>query len=131
MRVSPRHCILLVVALVLASPLASLAADATAANSHEPLVADTENAACDVLKRVVATQRDLPQNTNQHDWYCDFSNTQNAYLRIVGLHARKCDAASCLLGWFAVMRRSSVVLRWDLANDRIVPLDEDAHPNAQ
>lgn len=93
---------------------------------YVPLVADTEDATCEVLKKTVVSQRHLPDDTpTQYKWFCDFSVTQNEYMRIVALRAGRCEAyASCLMGWFAVMRRSTVVLQWDVGNDRIVPLDK-------
>jgi hypothetical protein len=89
-----------------------------------PRVPDTDEAACTILKKVVVKQRHLPPNTpTEYQWYCDVTTTKNEYMRIIGLRAGKCDAASCLMGWFAVMRRSAVVLQYDVGNDRVVPLD--------
>jgi hypothetical protein len=90
-----------------------------------PLVPDTEEATCEILKATVVKQHHLPADTPQNwNWYCDFSTEEYPYLRLVALRAKECDAFSCLMGWFAVMRRSTVVLEWDLAEDRLVPLSE-------
>ena len=92
--------------------------------SNPPVVEDTESAACEVLKRAVVKQRHLPRDTpTKWRWFCDFSVDSNDYVRIVALRAGRCEAYSCLMGWFAVMRRSSVVLGYDVGEDRIVPLD--------
>ena len=89
-----------------------------------PLIADTEDAACNVLKEAVAKQLHLSANTPlERHWFCDFAR-DNQYFRIVALRVGDCDAPSCLLGWYAVMRRSPAVLEWDVAEERLVPLAE-------
>ena len=92
--------------------------------SNPPVIEDTESAACEVLKQAVVKQRHLPADApTKWRWFCDFSDASDDHVRIVALRAGRCDAYSCLMGWFAVMRRSSVVLGYDGAEDRIVPLD--------
>jgi hypothetical protein len=111
-------------ALVLFVSAGCFSADQPTPGWAAPLVADTEQAACEVLKAAVVRQRHLPADTpSVWKWYCDFSTIEDKYLRIVALRAGRCDAFSCLMGWFAVMRRSTVVLGWDLNQDRVVPLD--------
>jgi len=88
------------------------------------VVVDSEDAACEVLKAAVVRQQHLSADTpKKWQWFCDFTVTKNDYLRIIGLRAGRCNAASCLIGWYAVMRRSTVVLEYDVAEDRVVPLD--------
>lgn len=95
------------------------------AGRQSPLIEDTEEAACGVLKRTIVRQRNLPTETpTKWEWYCEFSSIENALVRIVALRAGHCDAASCLMGWFAVMRRSSVVLEYDVGEERIVAMPE-------
>jgi hypothetical protein len=97
----------------------------TQSSIASPVIEDTEEAACNVLKITVVRQSRLPPDTpDSYEWYCDFSTASHEYLRIVALRAGHCEAASCLLGWFAVMRGSEVVLQWDVGNGRIVALDE-------
>ena len=98
------------------------------AGAEEFDIPDTEDAACQVLKAHVAHISDM---VSPHpDWYCDFSNIENEYLRIVALRGVRRDVPpeergmySNLMGWYAVMRRSNAVLLWDVGEDRIVPLD--------
>ena len=119
-----RHA-LLPIGLVLSMATTRVGATETKSHVDDPLIADTESATCEVLKSAIVAQRKLPLDTpDKYQWFCDFAApSDNQYLRIVALRAGRCDAASCLMGWFAVMRQSSVVLQWDVGNNRIVPLD--------
>jgi hypothetical protein len=89
-----------------------------------PLIEDSEAAACDVVKMTIAELR-LSTKKPDPEWYCDFAEEDNEYLRIVALRSHgseKAGAYSNLIGWFAVARQSQVVLEWDLGNDRLVAL---------
>ena len=48
------------------------------------VVADSESAACDILKRHVA-ELYLENKRPDRYWFCDFSTIRNDYVRIVGL----------------------------------------------
>lgn len=98
----------------------------TPAVQGEPVVEDSESAACDVLKSRIA---ELYMDTKKVDpyWFCEGTVTENEYIRILALRSnfpRMEEGAiySNLLGWFAVARRSSLVLEWDVGEDRLVPM---------
>jgi hypothetical protein len=89
-----------------------------------PIMEDTEAVACQILKSAVVRQHHLPADTPlKWKWYCEFSTSSNDLVRVVALRAGRCDAYSCLMGWFAVMRRSSLVLQYDVGENRIVEMD--------
>ena len=94
--------------------------------SSDAIVEDSEKAACEVLKTRSA---ELYMETKKPDryWFCDFTTQKSNYVRVVGLRssAPRNDGAtvySNLLGWFAVARRSHVVMQWDLNEDRLIPI---------
>ncbi len=92
---------------------------------EDALILDTEEASCEVLKAAVVKQWHLPADTpKKWQWYCEADTIKHDYMRIMALRAGKCEAYSCLLGWFAVMRQSTVVLQFDVGNLRVVPLDD-------
>ncbi len=105
--------------ITLSCACAVLAADAV------PLVKDTPEAACDVLKKHMAAVMALPDNEPDKHWFCDFSSEHNEYLYIIGLRYDPGEAGGSvpLVGWFAVARRSTLVIQYDVAEQRLVPID--------
>ena len=88
-----------------------------------PIIEDTPKAACIVLKRAVATLYGLPESgPPELGWFCDVTSEKNDYVYIIALRSNRPPPYSNLMGWFAVMRRSDVVLGFDVAESRIVPL---------
>jgi hypothetical protein len=106
------------VALPLALSSARAAADDT------PLVEDTPEAACNVLKQRMAELMALPHNRPNPRWFCDASTEKNEYLYIIGLRydAPEPSKTAPLIGWFAVARRSTLVVEYDVAELRLVPI---------
>src|SRR5215471_19249264 len=91
----------------------------------DPVVKDSESAACDIVKNHVA-ERELKTKKPDRYWFCDFSTTANEYFRIAALRssAPRADGATIysnmVSGWYAVARRGHVMLLWDLNEDRLV-----------
>jgi hypothetical protein len=91
-----------------------------------PLIDDTPEAACDVLKQRIA-ELSLPDGKPDRYWFCDFTTIEDPYVRIVALRSSqpRTDGAtiySNLIGWFAVARRSTLVLEWDVGEERLIPI---------
>lgn len=101
-----------------------LVASSALANSDVPLIDDTPAAACEVLKRHMAVVMDLPHHQPDQHWFCDHSTEQNEYLYIIGLRYNPSGPSPTvpLIGWFAVARKSSVVLQLDVAEGRLTPI---------
>lgn len=91
---------------------------------ENPLVQDSPEAACDTLRNRVALIQGLPTDNLDARWYCETSNISNDYLYIIALHAidHLNYVHSNLVGWFAVARRSTLVMEYDVAQDRLVPI---------
>ena len=92
--------------------------------NEPPLVDDTPETACSVLKRHMAALMHVSPAAVSTDWWCDVSNVRDNYLYIIQLRSKPREALGTapLIGTFAVARRSSVVLQYDVANDRLVPI---------
>ena len=96
----------------------------TAQAATTPLVEDTPDAACEILKARVAELL-IANARPDHTWYCE-KGAEQKYLYILALRTSRApdadEAATNLIGWYAVARRSNVVLQWDVATDRLVAL---------
>jgi len=104
-------------------PLAPFAPGITSPTGF-PVTDDTETAACDVLKRRVAELKSALGKPESY-WYCDFSRKSDEYLYIVALRSRaSMSDRSQLVEWFAVAKRSEVVLGVNLAESRLIPLND-------
>jgi len=94
------------------------------ATYDEPIVEESQEAACEVLRAriggVLATNgRPDPA------WTCEFSSKTNMYLHIVALRSASPTGqptAGKLVGTFAVAKRSSVVLEFEEAGNRLIAL---------
>ncbi len=97
-----------------------------------PLVEDTPQAACDVLQHRMAVVMALPHNEPDKRWFCDFTNIENQYLYIIGLRYAPSEPAGSvpLIGWFAVARRSTLVVQLDIAEDRLIPISRSYYSAA-
>ena len=137
-----RSSSLMIIGILLAGYLPLQAVQQIPLLSSDAIVEDSEKAACEVLKTRFA---ELYMENKKPDryWFCDFTTQKSNYVRIIGLRssAPRNDGAtiySNLMGWFAVARRSHVVLQWDLNEDRLIPIDgsysdrivEDSDPAA-
>jgi hypothetical protein len=89
-----------------------------------PLVEDTPEAACEVLQHRMAVVMALPHNEPDKHWFCDFTTEHNDYLYIIGLRSEPSGPGGSvpLIGWFAVARRSTLVVQVDVAEGRLVPI---------
>jgi hypothetical protein len=93
------------------------------AGAKTPLVDDTHDAACGVLKKHIIALRKLDEQLVMSKWFCDFSIPEDTHMYVVALHSDRPAPYSSLIGWYAVMRRSDVVLGYDVAEDRVVSLE--------
>jgi hypothetical protein len=93
--------------------------------SDVPVVEDSEQAACDVLKTQLAGVLGVNGRPDP-TWMCEFSSQMNEYLYLIALRSvssRSAPLASAkLVGKFAVGKRSNVVLALDEARNRLVAL---------
>ena len=89
-----------------------------------PLVEDTPQAACEVLQHRMAVVMALRHNEPDKHWFCDFTTIDNPYLYIIGLRYAPSEPGGSvpLIGWFAVARRSTLVVEVDIAEDRLIPI---------
>ncbi len=89
-----------------------------------PLIEDTPEAACEVLQHRMAVVMALPHNEPDKHWFCDFTTEHNDYLYIIGLRSEPSGPGGSvpLIGWFAVARRSTLVVQVDFAEGRLVPI---------
>lgn len=94
-----------------------------------PIIEDTPAAACEILKNHMAKIMQLPGAKPHRRWFCDFTSTENEFLYIIGLRSDPsieghASATVPLIGWFAVARRSTVVLQFDIVENRVVPISK-------
>jgi hypothetical protein len=97
-----------------------------------PLVEDSPEAACEVLKRHMAKLMGLPGGRPFPRWFCDGpSEPANPLLYVFGLRtapdpkdAEAGETHSYLVGWFAVARRSSLVFEYDINEDRLLLISD-------
>jgi hypothetical protein len=106
-----------------------MATSALASAQDPPLIDDTPDAACGVLKSHMAKLMRLPGGKVPRSWFCDTTSTTNDLFYIMGLRSDpsvdgKASPTVPLIGWFAVARRSTVVLGYDINEDRVVPIPE-------
>jgi hypothetical protein len=83
----------------------------------------TSRQACAVLKRGAITYH-LSRRNLSGRYYCDSIGDNSEYF-LVGLRYRVTAdemVGSNLLGWFAVRRADSVILEWDINEDKAFPL---------
>ncbi len=111
--------------------LAALLVSRSARTAESAIVDDTREAACTVLKDRIG--KGLPNKKPDPHWFCDFTNTNNEFIYIVALrsNAPRDDGAtvySNLVGWFAVARRSDLVLGFDVGEQRLEPLPQEYLP---
>ena len=94
------------------------------AGDSVPFVEDTPEAACDVLQHRMAVVMALPHNEPDKHWFCDFTAEHNDYLYIIGLRSEPSGpgGSAPLIGWFAVARRSTLVVQVDVAEGRLIPI---------
>lgn len=102
-----------------------------------PVVDDTPDAACEVLMDHMAIVECLPEGRPFARWFCDFSETKDEYFYVIALRTAPTDedlakgfGHSSLVGWFGVARRSTLVVQWDVAWDRMIPLSPAYHASA-
>src|ERR1700691_4921590 len=84
---------------------------------------DSKNAACSGLKVHMAREY-LDSKQPDPPWYCDFTESHK-FFYIVALRSGDpiaFEEGSNLVGWFAVAKRSDIILEFDVANVRLVPL---------
>jgi hypothetical protein len=77
----------------------------------------SENVACDLLKRRVATLYDLPVTGPPNlGWWCEFASGWNPELYVIALRSgRKCpEICSNLMGWYAIRKANGEVGEFDL-----------------
>jgi hypothetical protein len=118
--------------------LASVCATALvhAQDARTPIVEDSEDAACLILKNHMAKLIGLPRGKPYSGWYCDGSTLSDNHFFIMALRAKDPtrppgEIYSGLVGWFAVARRSNVVLEYDVAEDRVVPISRAYYRSAR
>jgi hypothetical protein len=105
----------------------SLSFVAISSANDSPLVAYSEDAACQILKVAVAKAR-LSTAQPDPDWYCDPSGDNQQYY-ILALRSSRSrpdmEGAiySNLMGWFAVKKGSDQVFIWDINEYRVTPLE--------
>ncbi len=80
----------------------------------------TETAACEAVKARGVTVFHLGHRAHP---FCEISTDAEPEFFIIGLHAGlPCpdhqDSCVGLVGWYAVRKGGSQVIRWDVANDR-------------
>jgi len=116
-----------ILAIAIATVVISMA---VLGDDDPPYVEDTQQAACQVLKWRMAKVEGLPGGKPYAGWYCDFSTEKSDYVYVVALRAH--DPArdveggySDLVGWFAVARKSAVVLGYDVNEDRLIPIPKE------
>jgi hypothetical protein len=92
-----------------------------------PLVADSEDAACLILKVTVANAR-LGTDKPDPYWYCDPAG-DNQHYYIIALRSNRprpdMEGAiySNLAGWFAVEKNGRQAFTWDINEDQVTPLE--------
>src|ERR1700675_3136414 len=98
-----------------------------AQDAPTPMVEDSEDAACLILKNHMAKVIGLPGGKPYSEWYCDGSTLSDNHFFIIALRAKDPsrppgEIYSGLVGWFSVARRSNVLLEYDVTEDRVVPI---------
>src|SRR5205807_940060 len=93
-----------------------------------PLIDDTPEAACEVLKQHMAKVVGLPGGKPFPRWFCDGPLVPgNRLVYIFGLRTAP-EATelphSPLVGWFAVARKTSLVFEYDIDEERLIPISQ-------
>ena len=88
--------------------------------------ANSPKAACSVLLSTLARIEDAPPNIVKR-WYCNHSSIKNEYLYFIAVRTAPGDGNDVDQhhGWFAVARRGTLVLYWNVAVDRLEPIPSD------
>lgn len=96
-----------------------------AAHADQPLIDDSQAAACALIKKAAMDHLHTTEK-DPNQLYCEFTSEENAYLFIAALRHRNPTSKnyfhSNLIGWYAAMRRSDVVLEYDMAELRLTYL---------
>jgi hypothetical protein len=92
-----------------------------------PIITDTKEAACEVLKKRIG--EGLPSGKPDNYWYCDYLGIKNELVYVMALRSSRprndgSTIYSNLVGWFAVARRSDLVVEYDINEDRLVRLSQ-------
>lgn len=86
----------------------------------------TEKAACMLTKQRVAKLYGLPVSGPPHlGWFCDFATSSDPDLYVIAMHSnRKMESGSSHMGWFAVRKSTGAVGRFDITEEKMLPLSE-------
>jgi len=102
-----------------------LAGDVAVAE-HDHLTANTPKAACSVLLGTLAKITNAPRNIVKL-WYCNHSTIENEYLYFIAVRTAEGEGnpVDQHVGNFAVARRGTLVLYYDVPEDRLEPIPRE------
>jgi hypothetical protein len=98
--------------------------------AYGEMVDHTKAQACEILKHRLALVEELPGGQPLPEWSCDFWDAySDQYFYVVALwsapSARLGTDHAQSAGHFAVAKRSELVLYFDLANERLIPIPKE------